>query len=193
MNPSENKENTDLRDRLAEKGLALLLEQRYQTIKISDILALIDVPANQFYSLFRSKEAFFLCSLEQQMNRSYALLLKKKLAGAKNNTLLSEYRIILIQAQTPCMVEAITKLLQRCTEEQYAEFWKFTEAHAGRLLTVFDRKPTERSKKIFLYTLALVYSDVAQRLQNAPLKTLWGRGVEVDIMIREIKQLPKKT
>lgn len=168
----EKLKSSDPRITLIKKGELLFANKSYQEIKICDIEESLGMPTKQLYSFFDSKEAFFLSVLQNRMNMNYEMLLNQKQSGASENTLMSAYRVMLVQIQETNLISAIPILMKKATAEQMVCFWRFMDDYAGNVLTLLGRKPTVLSKKIFLYALALVFSDMVPYLQRAPLKIL---------------------
>jgi TetR/AcrR family transcriptional repressor of nem operon len=54
----------ELRDRLLEKGVALLMEQGYHGTGLQEIVTSVGVPKGSFYNYFESKEAFSAAVVE---------------------------------------------------------------------------------------------------------------------------------
>jgi TetR/AcrR family transcriptional repressor of nem operon len=54
----------ELRDRLLEKGVALLMEQGYHGTGLQEIVKSVGVPKGSFYNYFESKEAFSAAVVE---------------------------------------------------------------------------------------------------------------------------------
>ena len=165
--------------------------EKGKQLTVKELMTSAGLSRMSFYQLFDSREDFFIGALRYRLDENYARLLAEKRCGAPERKLFYLYKRILLEQQTPAFTGLIEHIWKKKDDVPMPKYWRLIEDHVKRLLVLFGKAPTLRNQKIMLFTLAFVHSSVIFDLRDVLSRLVQGFGVEFDILIRELRRMPK--
>lgn len=138
--------------RLLSEGMKLIAERGLKDVSVNDLAALIYVSKGYFYTLFESKETFFLECIAWRMEQNLEQMQAAKSRGASMDELYEVFYTALFQTQRSykrlVVFESAKYIYDQVTPEQWERFRKTVEAHFKTLLRLFGKEPATEAARI---------------------------------------------
>ena len=169
------------RNTLFEKGLQMIVERSYKNVTVDDLVNLIGSSKGYFYSLFESKEDFFLQAISWQMTKNLEVLSEAHKDGSSLEELSQLYKKLFLQASTTNYMD-LFYIYSKVSEEQWKRFRDFEEAHYIKVVKLLGKDPAVCNPKVLSNLSAMIYLSYGMT-QYAPYLFEEKNDAVLDILL----------
>ncbi|HIV79666.1 MAG TPA: TetR/AcrR family transcriptional regulator [Candidatus Avanaerovorax faecigallinarum] len=144
------------REVLFDKGFRLISERGYKNVKVDQLVELIEASKGYFYTLFDSKEEYFLGAIAWQMEREYDRLKEAKDAGASDEEVRILYREIFLESRFSNYIDMI-EIREKAGEELWERFRTFELRFFEKVTALLCRGRRKPDPKVLSNLSAMIF------------------------------------